>query len=111
MHSSRNIESTFATSPLIGSYLARATSRVRRGSNQRQIQGCLRRIDDAGRDGNMGKDQGVGLTLPTGRPHRPGRAHVEFLRPLQTQAADRSVLSKKHAVYVRRRVLWAVIEH
>jgi FMN-dependent NADH-azoreductase len=34
------------------------------------------------------KDQGVGLTLPTGRPHRPGRAHVEFLCPLQTQAAN-----------------------
>ena len=38
--------------------------------------------------GHMGKDQGVGLTLPTGGLHRPGRAHVEFLCPLQTQAAD-----------------------
>ena len=34
------------------------------------------------------KDQGVGLTLPTGGLHRPGRAHVEFLCPLQAQAAD-----------------------
>ena len=39
-------------------------------------------------DGNMGKDQRVGLTLPTGRSHRSGRAHVEFLCSLQTQAAD-----------------------
>ena len=29
-----------------------------------------------------------GLTLPTGRSHRSRRAHVEFLFPLQTQAAD-----------------------
>jgi len=34
------------------------------------------------------KDPGVGLALPTGGPHRHGRAHVEFLGPLQTQAAD-----------------------
>jgi hypothetical protein len=53
----------------------------------------------------------AGLALPTGRPRRAGRADVEFLCPLQAQAADRSVLSKKHAVHVRRRVLWAVIEH
>jgi len=41
---------------------------VPRQSNQRQIKGCLRRIDDADRDGNMGKAQGVSLTLPPGRP-------------------------------------------
>jgi FMN-dependent NADH-azoreductase len=44
--------------------------------------------DESMTPGNMGKDQTVGLTLPAGRSHRHGRAHVEFLCPLQTQAAD-----------------------
>jgi FMN-dependent NADH-azoreductase len=53
-----------------------------------KYKGVSGEIDDADRKGDMGKDKGAGLTLPAGRPDRPGRADVKFLGPLQTQAAD-----------------------
>jgi Flavodoxin-like fold len=40
------------------------------------------------------------VPLPEGGSHRHGGADVEFLFPLQIQAVDRSVMSKKYAIHV-----------
>jgi len=60
---------------------------------------CLRRSDDAGRDGNMGKS-GSGLRFQRADRIVMGVPTVECLSLQTQQLIDLSV--KKHAVYVSR---------